>query len=192
MTAERSVADVPHNALRRARSTRLDLTGREAEHSRVTQFLAEDAMLLDSNRLWEWYERLADDFVYEIPIRVVREREKGGEFPAGAYRQRDTKASIRERIQRLDTGHAWAEDPATRAVRIVSDVALDEPDDSGLIFARSSLLVYREQVQDPSPELIVGQRLDRLRAVEEGLELVGRTVWLAHTTVNTANLGVFL
>lgn len=169
-----------------------DVSGRELEHAQVAQFLAEDAALLDANMLWEWYERLADDFVYEIPIRVVRERDGGPQFPAGAYRQRDTRATIKQRIERLDTGHAWAEEPATRTVRIVSNTALVGRDDDGVVSAQSAVLIYREQVQDPAPELIAGRRLDRIRFGSQGAKLVARTVWLAHTTLNTANLGVFL
>lgn len=171
---------------------RFDISGREAEHARVSQFLAEDAALLDANMLWEWYERLADDFVYEIPMRVVRERGGGSEFPAGAYRQRDSRGTVRQRIERLETGHAWAEDPATRTLRIVSNTVLVDVDQDGVVSAQSAVLLYREQVQDPTPELIAGRRLDRIRFSGESPKLVARTVWLAHTTLNTANLGVFL
>lgn len=158
----------------------------------VSQFLAEEVVLLDENRLWEWYELLDDEFTYKIPIRVVRERGVGSVFPAGFYRQRDSKSTVKYRIERLDSGHGWAEDPASRTVRVLGPVAVSPTEDPDTVLAKSSILLYREQFQDPEPDFIAGRREDRITFSNGRPRLRSRIVWLAHPTLNSSNLGVFL
>ena len=163
-----------------------------ARYFDIVQFLALETRLLDENRLWEWYKMLDDDFVYEVPIRIVQERSGADEFPSGSYHMRDTKGSVKKRIERLDTGHAWAEDPASRTVRVVGIPLLESTDDSNVVIASSSLLVYRERAQDPAHDLISGRREDLIRFTDGEPRLAARTVRLAHTSLNTSNLGIFL
>ncbi|HEV8726016.1 MAG TPA: aromatic-ring-hydroxylating dioxygenase subunit beta, partial [Candidatus Binatia bacterium] len=40
----------------------------------IAQFFFREAELLDSNRLEEWLELLAEDIAYEMPLRMTRER----------------------------------------------------------------------------------------------------------------------
>lgn len=158
----------------------------------VTQFLARDARLLDENKLWEWYETLEEDFVYEIPMRLVRDRAAPTEFSPGSHRMKDSKGSLKKRIERIYTGHAWAEDPPSRTVRLVGSTATEAGESADLVVATSSLVVYRERGQNPDYDLIAGQRRDVIRFVNDQPRLAARTVFMAHTILNTPNLGIFL
>lgn len=158
----------------------------------VGQFLAREALLLDDNQLWEWFDLLAEDLDYEIPIRETKKRGEGSEFIDGAYHMKDTKSSMRHRIDRLFSGKAWAEDPASRTTRVVGSTLVTGERAPGEITASSNIIVYRERALQPRHEWIAGRRDDVIRISEGGAQLVHRRVKLAHTILNTSNLGIFL
>ena len=56
----------------------------------------------------------------------------------------------------------------------------------------SALLLYRERGLEPHHQIIAGNRSDVLRRTADGFEIVKRTVYLAHTTLTTPNLALFL
>lgn len=167
------------------------------DYVRVSQFLAREARLLDQNLLWEWYETLADDFTSKIPIRVTLARaeiikDPLAEFRTGVYHANDTKGSTRIRIERLFTGYAWAEDPSSRTVRSVGSIEVAHTNQVGEYDVWSALLLYRERGLEPDHQFISANRHDVIRSTLTGLELVRRSIYLAHTIVNTPNLGLFL
>lgn len=161
-------------------------------YMQVSQFLALEASLLDQNLMWEWFELLADDYNFEIPIRVSQQRDAGSEYTAGAYHMKDTKGSTRKRIERLFSGHAWAEDPASRTCRVVGSVLVTGERGPGELTVSSSILVYRERGLSRNHDLIAGHRSDVVRLTDDGPRLVERVVHLAHTILSTSNLGIFL
>ncbi|MFQ6330068.1 3-phenylpropionate/cinnamic acid dioxygenase subunit beta [Nocardia sp. CWNU-33] len=161
-------------------------------HSSIAEFLAREAALLDDNRLWEWFDLLDDDFTYTVPIRIVLERAAKTDVSPGAYHQRDTKGSLRKRIERLYSGHAWAEDPPSRTTRLVGSVWIEPGHDPTVVCANSALLLYRERGQDAHYDLISARRRDLIKIADGHLRLLERTVNLAHTALNTPNLAVFL
>ena len=158
----------------------------------VAQFLALEAALLDDNRVWDWYKLLADDYQLDVPIRIARKRGAGDEFVAGSHHMKDTKGSTEKRILRLFSGHAWAEDPPSRTCRVVGSVVILGERLPGEFEVSSSLILYRERGLTPAHTIIAGKRSDIIRVTENGLELVARTMHLAHTILNTSNLGVFI
>src|SRR5205823_7149645 len=83
-------------------------------HHEIEQFLYYEARLLDDRRFEDWYELLADDLQYVMPTRYNRlRREAQHEFAAPEETQHfdEDKHSIAQRIRRLRSGTAWAEDP---------------------------------------------------------------------------------
>ncbi|GAA4987701.1 hypothetical protein GCM10023205_68160 [Yinghuangia aomiensis] len=160
---------------------------------RVTQFLYHEAELLDDNRVRDWYALLAEDLVYEVPLRVTRERRHGAGFSPAAFHQRDTYSSIAARVKRLSGEFAWAEDPPSRTRRIVGNVRLRPGDAPGEHLVRSNLMLYRGRGDAPGHHLIVGERHDVLRETPGGdLLIARRTVYLDHTSLPTHNLAIFL
>lgn len=163
------------------------------QHLQIVQFLGREAQLLDENRLWEWFELLADDYQYEVPIRITRPREAGDEHVDGAHHAKDTKGSTRKRIERLFSGHAWAEDPASRITRCVGSIYVSGQNPAGDFEVQSSLILYRERGLTPKHDFLCGQRSDVIRFNDAGAPLLAkRVVRLAHTILNTPNLGIFL
>ena len=167
------------------------------EYVEISQFLAREARLLDQNLLWEWYATLADDYTSEVPIRVTLARseiikDSLAEFKTGVHHANDTKGSTRIRIERLFSGFAWAEDPSSRTVRSIGSIEVSKSQKENEFDVSSALLLYRERGLEPDHQFISANRHDVIRLTSDGLQLVHRMVYMAHTIVNTPNLGIFL
>lgn len=168
---------------------------------RCERFLAYEALLLDDHhRLWEWFELLDEGYEYLVPLRMTRERRSGKpEFSDIGCAVSDDYAKVRQRIQRLDTEHAWAEEPPSRIRRVVSNVLVSPQGDADSTpggvrryEVHSSFLLYRSRLNDATGDLVAGVRRDILVLTGERLRLRRRVVFLDHTTLPTINLSFFL
>ncbi|WP_082899884.1 aromatic-ring-hydroxylating dioxygenase subunit beta [Rhodococcus phenolicus] len=163
----------------------------DATYTAVAQFLAHEARLLDEGREQDWFELLDDDLLYTVPSRQSTEP-RSNEIDRSAWRIRDTKAHVRTRIARQNTGHAYSEVPPSRTMRLVGSIEVVATDDPGVVAAHSSLLLYRQRGIDVHFDLIPCRRNDRIRLTDAGPRLLEREVILTETSLKTANLGVFL
>jgi 3-phenylpropionate/cinnamic acid dioxygenase small subunit len=166
----------------------------DAELERAcAQFLYREAELLDNTDYTGWLEScLSEDLEYRIPIRTTRVRTPGGsEFSETGFHMTDTYVTIRTRVKRLLTEHAWAEDPPSRTRRVVTNIRVRELG-SGEAEVKSYLTLYRSQWDTVNYDLIVGERQDVLGVDAGGWRLRRRLVLLDHTILGTANLGIFL
>lgn len=172
--------------------TRTPLVRAELERA-CAQFLYREAELLDEADYTGWVDTcLSEDLEYLIPIRTTRERAAGvSEFSREAFHMKDTHASMRLRVNRLLTEHAWAEDPPSRTRRVVTNVRVHE---LGLdeVEVKSCLMLHRSQWDTADYDLLVAERQDVLRSESGEWRLRRRKVFLNHTILGTANLGVFL
>lgn len=90
----------------------------------VERFLYHEARCLDDPARWdEWIELFADDGVYWIPYS--REQQDDLDTPSIV---REDKVLLSVRFGRLRHPNAWAQDPATRACRLVGNVMVDGRD----------------------------------------------------------------
>ena len=91
------------------------LTPQQALWLELMQFYIREAWLLDERKLKEWLQLFTDDVLYFMPRRKnVPRREQHRELtPLGdlAILEEDRRY-LEMRVARLDTGMAWAEDPA--------------------------------------------------------------------------------
>jgi 3-phenylpropionate/cinnamic acid dioxygenase small subunit len=171
-----------------------------AEATRVTpelirqceEFLYSEAELLDDNRLHDWLALLCDDIVYEVPIRVTRERAAGPGFSKSGFHMWETLSSLRTRIERLDGDYAWAEDPPSRTRRLIGNVRVAYADEDRTLAVKSNFLLYRGRHDTPDHQLLAGERRDLLRETDDGLRLAHREVLLDQTTLSMANLAILL
>lgn len=166
--------------------------GVEAQQ-RCERFLFREAELLDDGRYLDWFTTcLAEDLQYAMPIRTTRERAaEQSEYSSIGFHMIDTHGTMRLRVDRLLTEHAWAEDPASRTSRLVTNVRVRELGE-GRYAVRSKLTVYRSQWDTTGYDLIVAERQDLLSEGPGELLLHRRSVLLAHTILDTPNLGIFL
>jgi N,N-dimethyl phenylurea N-demethylase beta subunit len=153
-------------------------------------FLAREAKLLDERRFEEWYATLDDDLAYTVPIRQAK-LDHAAEHQPGAYRISDDKGLIRVRIDRLLSGHAWAEVPPSRTLRVVGSVIAERLGDDR-IAVESAMILYRQRGHDNLGDVIPVRREDELRLTADGPRLLRRTALIAEVVLSTPNLGVFL
>lgn len=156
------------------------------------EFLYKEAELLDDQKLHEWLDLLTEDIDYKVPRRVTRERDADqSEFSDESYLYREDMGTLTTRVNRYDREYAWAENPPSRTRRFVSNVRIHEESSDGF-HAKSNLLLYRNQGDTTEKDLIVGEREDVLRRVDDDLKLAQRTVHLDQTILATRNLSFFL
>jgi len=158
----------------------------------IVSFLHKEAELLDEGRYREWLALLSEDIRYQVPVRVTRERpaEGGTGGLSSMYHLDENRTSLEMRVERLETGFAWAEDPPSRLRHFVSNVRLGGVED-GEVEVRSNLLVFRSRWDKPEYVLLCGERHDRLRRNGQGWQIARRSVVLDHTTLPVHNLSFF-
>jgi 3-phenylpropionate/cinnamic acid dioxygenase small subunit len=155
----------------------------------VQEFLYYEASLLDDRRLEEWLAICTDDIHYWMPIRrTTTAREIDSEFtkPGTMAYFDDDKNTLALRVQRLQVGRAWAEDPPSRTRHMVSNVRiLDVEGDEILVGLNFQL--YRTRL-DSEEDSWLGRREDRLRREAGALKLARRHIYLDQTVILAQNM----
>lgn len=156
----------------------------------VELFLYAEARLLDERRYEEWLALFTEDCRYFMPIRSTRER---GEREVSDDRELahfdDTKRTLTLRVRRLFTNFAYAEDPPSRTVHVVSNVEA-EPAGGAEVVARSNLIVYRSRLETTT-DLFAGRREDLLRREGPAWSIARRKIVLANNVLQSNNLSIF-
>jgi len=159
---------------------------------RIQRFYNLEARLLDEERHDEWYQLLADDLFYWLPLRENRfRRDKRPELdPENMALFDESKADIAVRIGRLNSNLVWTEDPPTRHVYIVSNIEAFETGTAGEYEIHSTFVQYRNR-SEHDEALLTGRRRDLLRAVNDSFQLARRLILLPQSVLLTKNLSAF-
>ncbi|ADW21767.1 MULTISPECIES: 3-phenylpropionate/cinnamic acid dioxygenase subunit beta [Thermus] len=164
----------------------------------ILDFLYSEAELLDQGRYREWLDLLTEDILYQVPVRLTRERLPQGGY-SGISEQMfhldEDRTSLEMRVARLETGFAWAEDPPSRLRHFVTNVRIGEPRNTPLgeeVGVRSYILVFRSRWDQPDFTFLSAERHDVLRRQDGSWKLARRLVILDHATLPTHNLSFFL
>jgi biphenyl 2,3-dioxygenase subunit beta len=161
----------------------------------IEEFLYFEAELLDDRRLREWFDLLADDIRYWMPIRhnlferpddIRDELSKPGE---GFYFDDDRK-SLKIRVERAYAKNAWAEMPPSRTRHLITNIRIKK-DDGREIEVHSNFLVYRTRMENDQ-DMFVGERQDILRRGDGGFKIAKRTIILDQAVLTAKNISVFL
>lgn len=157
----------------------------------VEQFLYAEARLLDERRFEDWLGLFTQDCRYWVPLMSTRERGGGPEVSGDADLAHfdDNKGTLTLRIKRLATNFAYAEDPPSRTVRVVSNVQA-EPGGGGEVNAYSNLIVYRTRLETTT-DIFAARREDVLRRNGAGFHIARRKVLLAVNVLPSNNLSIF-
>ena len=171
----------------------------------VEQFLYREARLLDGRQLHQWLDLLTDDVKYWMPMRSNR-------YPANSraisildgsrYEEDDlskenelaimdeTKDSLQRRVDRLDTGMAWAEDPPSRTRHFVSNIEVEPGDRQGELKVYSNFIMYRTRAETEQ-DFYVGSREDVLRQVGGSFKIAYRKITLDQNVLLAKNVSNF-
>jgi 3-phenylpropionate/cinnamic acid dioxygenase small subunit len=178
---------------------------REEVIREVEQLLYREARLLDARRFHEWLELLSDDVRYWMPLRTNRypkvskainilddsryeedELSKAGELAI----LDETKETLSRRIERLETGMAWAEDPPSRTRHLITNIEVEAGDTASELKVYSNYVVYRSRAETEQ-DFYVGAREDLLRRVGETWKIARRTIIIDQSVLLAKNVRIF-
>jgi 3-phenylpropionate/cinnamic acid dioxygenase small subunit len=159
------------------------------QYSRIVEWLYREAALLDASDYSGWLELLAEDLVYEMPIRQSVYQKDGDGFRGDFGFFAENYGSMKTRVLRLKTDQAWAEQPGSRTRHYVSNilVAQNEKDEYEVSCA---FFVMRTRSDLPY-DLFSGERRDVLRPNGDGFRLARRKVLIDQTVLKAYNLSIF-
>ncbi|HVO91696.1 MAG TPA: aromatic-ring-hydroxylating dioxygenase subunit beta [Terriglobales bacterium] len=161
----------------------------------VEDFYYLEADLLDNRRLREWFDLLADDVRYWMPIRhntLERPTNLAEELarPGEGYYFDDDKKSLKVRVERVYAKNAWAEMPPSRTRHLITNVRIERITRDE-VEAHSNFMVYRTRMETDQ-DLFVGERQDVLRRVGDSFKIGKRTIILDQAVLMAKNISVFL
>ena len=159
----------------------------------VEAFLLREARLLD-NECWDaWLDTLSEAIHYWMPGIDNRRRED----KAGPYTREhmaffdDDLRDLRRRVARFKQPSAWAENPPTRNVHLVTNIEVFAGIEAGEYVAHSCFINVRSRGLDEQHQ-ITGRREDVLRREAEGLKLLRRKILIPNAMLLCKNINTFL
>lgn len=164
---------------------------RDTAH-RIEQFLFHEARLLDTEAWEEWLALVTQDIHYWMPaIENRRRADRLGAYGAGrgAYFD-DDHLDLQRRVARFIQPSAWAEDPPTRHVHVISNVEALDTDVDGEYRVHSVFVNYRSRGEADN-DLLLGRREDILRNTKDGLRIARRKIVITQSLLMSKNLNTF-
>jgi ethylbenzene dioxygenase beta subunit len=159
----------------------------------VESFLLLEARLLDMERWSEWLQLLTEDIHYWMPSVENRRRSDrlgAWEQGRGAYYD-DSYEDLARRVARFRQTSAWAEDPPTRHVHLISSIEAFASDRADEFMVYSAFVNYRSRGEADN-DLLIGRREDTLRMTASGLKLARRKIYITQSLFLSKNLNTFL
>ncbi len=171
----------------------------DSRHLHAHQFLVDEAYLLDAQQYETWLDTLTDDIRYVMPVRVTTARGAGFDtspFPKpGMAHFDEDKYSLSQRVARMGTEHAWAEDPPSRLRHFITNVrtfAFADPADDTHLLVESAELLFRSRGDVNDSALVSCGREDLLRWCGDRWKLARRKIIVDESVLRMQNLAVFL
>jgi len=159
--------------------------------SAVENFYFEEADLLDQFRLRDWLALLTDDVTYRIPIRVNR-TDRGRSVTEVSETDMlldEDKRGLTQRVVRLETGRAWAEEPRSRTRHLVTNVRVRSVVGGNELTVSSNFIAYRNRLEIEQ-DFYVGTREDVLRLDAGRFKIARRLVILDQTVLTAKNMTI--
>jgi 3-phenylpropionate/cinnamic acid dioxygenase small subunit len=164
----------------------------DIRHLQAHQFLVDEAYLLDAQQYDAWLDTLTDDVRYVMPVRVTTARGAGFDTSPGMAHFDEDKYSLRQRVARFATEHAWTEDPPSRLRHFVTNVRTFEGDDAANLLVESAELLFRSRGDVNESALVSCGREDVLRRCDDSWKLARRKIFVDESVLRMQNLAVFL
>jgi phthalate 3,4-dioxygenase subunit beta len=164
----------------------------DERHQRVHEWLVEEAELLDNRRYREWLERMTDDVVYRMPVRVTSAHSLEDSMLDDMDHFDEDRYSLGKRVERFETEHAWTEDPPSRTRHYVTNVRVWPGESEDELVAKTYVLLFRSRGDVRDHDLVSAERTDLFRTVDGELRLARRDVLVDESVLRTQNLAVFI
>lgn len=146
---------------------------------RVEEFLFYEAKLIDEHLYDEWLGLWTEDGLYWVPCNTD---------DADPARQAmiiyDNRARLGERIYRLTSGAAWAQQPRSRTRRLISNVEV-RPNDGGYVVESNCIIA---ELRRSRQDIFAARMLHTLRPVGESFQIALKKVLLLNNDEPIDNL----
>jgi 3-phenylpropionate/cinnamic acid dioxygenase small subunit len=151
----------------------------------IEAFLYKEARLADENRYDEWAALWTDDAIYWLPANS--DDYDPHQHISIIY---DDRERLQDRVDRLKSGAAWAQEPRSRIRRVVSNIEIEPPADNGEISVSSNFVLgdLRRGLQ----AVYFARQVHRLRPSAEGLKLAYKKVMLLNNNEPIHNLSFII
>ncbi len=188
----KSTAAPDSTTILRGLSSRRRVPLGSAIYNRLLETLYDEAAALDERRFDDWVAMLAQDIVYQAPIRLTRTgANKDRDVMRTMFHFDDDYNSILMRTGRLQKS-AWAEDPPSRCRRFITNVRVAECEAAGEYEVVSYLYLERSRGDNPHNEQLTAERRDIWRDVDGSYVLARREIIVDQSVLGMSNLAVFL
>jgi 3-phenylpropionate/cinnamic acid dioxygenase small subunit len=149
----------------------------------VSAFLFHEAQLLDERRFEEWLELFTEDAIYWVPQGDESDHLRRVSI---AY---DDRRRLHERVLRLLSGFAFAQDPPSRTCHVIGNVRIVGDEDGALGVASNVLVAEaRRNVQT----LYAGHVEHRLVSEGDGYKIRRKVIRLVNSDVPLGNVSFLL
>lgn len=158
----------------------------------IERFLFREARLLDGEHWEEWLSLMTPDIHYWMPaIENRRRADRLGAYGQGrgAYFD-DSYADLARRVARFVQPSAWAEDPPTRHVHVISNVEAYRAMTDDEFIVHSVFVNYRSRGESDN-DLLLGRREDVLREIEGKLRIARRKIIITQSLLMSKNINTF-
>jgi 3-phenylpropionate/cinnamic acid dioxygenase small subunit len=147
---------------------------------KIESFLYREARLMDEHAYDEWLALWTDDALYWVPCNeddIDPERHVSIVY--------ENKARLEDRIARLKSGAAYAQDPKSRLSRVVSNIEIeDESDTEAIVRSTFNVTALRRGWMD----IFAGRAVHKLRPEGGSFRIVYKKVLLINNDVVIHNL----
>jgi 3-phenylpropionate/cinnamic acid dioxygenase small subunit len=152
------------------------------QHFRIERFLQREADLLDRRAFHQWLALLAEDVVYRVSVRQIRDAASGHRDIAIID---ETAAGLKSRIDQMSNPRlTHAENPTSLTRRFVTLIEARCGETAELFVVRSNILIHRVRPEDAAGRLFAGERSDLIRLDVGGCRIVERHVHLDHAVIH--------
>lgn len=163
-----------------------------SRHLTLQNTLYFEARLLDEERFREWLDLISDNISYRMPVtsrRFRKDRSSPLSVGEGDIFAED-RGQLRLRIDRLESGLVWAEDPRNHVRRVISNVEIRQGVSDYQADVISIVTIHRSRI-DGQERRLVARRNDVWSESDSRWRLESREIELDHTVVPDSNLNVF-
>ncbi len=151
--------------------------------------------LLSRKRLtYNFPDCLADDIVYQMPVRKTVYRRNGDGFDGRNSHWDDNRQSLGMRVKRsVDLASAFDRDPPPHIRRMVTNLIVRKTDTPGEYAAMSYMLLLRNRFDAPTYDILSAKREDLIRRSSDGTcKLARRLILLDQTALGAVFINVFM
>jgi benzoate/toluate 1,2-dioxygenase beta subunit len=147
------------------------------------EFLYHEAALLDDRRFEEWLELFADDAIYWIPQGDEPDPSKTVSI---AY---ENRRRLHERVVRLASGFAHAQDPPSRTCRLVGNPRVLSASEDDLRLTSNLLLA---EVRHSTQNVYAARVEHRLVPTDDAFLIRRKVIWLLNRDAPLGNVSFLI